>query len=144
MSEKIRILFLSANPSTTSLIRVEEEAFEISGMLEKGSAQDDFELITHRALKAGDLPYLLMNHRPHIVHFSGHGSLAREIIVEGAGGRGERITTEALVEVFKVHGGDVRVVVLNACLTRPAAQALSGVIDYTIGIRSVIDDRHAL
>lgn len=144
MSEKIRILFLSANPSATSRIRVDEEAREITEMLEKGSAQADFELIKYLALRAGDLPDLLMKHKPHIVHFSSHGSLAKEIVVEGVGGRSKRIKTEALVEVFRVHKDNVRVVVLNACLTKPAAEALKEVIDYTIGINKTIGDRAAV
>jgi hypothetical protein len=144
MGEKIRILFLSANPSATSRIRVDEEAREISDMLEKGSVRDDFELITYPALRAGDLPRLLMKHRPHIVHFSGHGSTAKEIVVEGVGGRSKRIKTEALLELFRVHKDDVRVVVLNACLTKAAAHALKEVIDYTIGISTVIGDRAAV
>lgn len=144
MDNKIRILFMSANPTQTGRIRVDEEAREIGEMLEKGSRRADFELIHRPAFRPGDLPHLLMTHRPHIVHFSGHGSEAREIVAEGAGGRSKRIKTDALVELFRVHGEDVRLVVLNACLTQPAAQALTGVIDYAIGIKKFIGDTAAV
>lgn len=144
MGEKIRILFLSANPWRTGRIRVDEEAREIFEMLEKGSARERFELIPYVALRADDLPHLLMKYRPHIVHFSSHGSHAKEIVVEGAGGRSKRLKTEALVELFRVHRDNLRVVVLNACLTKDAAQALSEVIDYTIGINKFIGDKAAV
>jgi hypothetical protein len=144
MAEKIRILFLSANPSATGRIRVDEEAREIADMLEKGSRRKNFKLTTYVALRAGDLPHLLMKHRPHIVHFSGHGSLKKRIMVEGEGGRSKQIKTEALVELFSVHKEDVRVIVLNACLTEEAAVALKEVVDYTIGISNTIGDRAAV
>lgn len=144
MGEKIRILFLSANPSSTGRIGVDKEARKIDEMIEKGSGRGDFELTKYLALGADDLPHLLMKHKPHIVHFSGHGSYAREIVVEGAGGRSKRLKNDALVELFRVHRGDVRVVVLNACLTKPAAQALAEVVDYTIGIKRAIGDKAAI
>jgi hypothetical protein len=144
MGEKIRILFLSANPTATGRIGVDKEARKIDEMLEKGSKRDDFELSKYLALSADDLPHLLMKHKPHIVHFSGHGSYAREIVVEGGGGRSKRIKTEALVELFKIHRAYVRVIVLNACLTKPAAQALSEVVDYTVGIKRAIGDKAAI
>jgi hypothetical protein len=144
MDYKIRILFMSANPTQTGRIRVDEEAREIGEMIEKSLRRDDFELIHQPAFRPGDLPHLLMKHRPHIVHFSGHGSATKEIVAEGAGGRSKRIRTAALVELFKVHGEDVRVVVLNACLTQPAAQALTEVVDYAIGIKKFIGDQAAV
>ncbi|HEY9405060.1 MAG TPA: NB-ARC domain-containing protein [Pyrinomonadaceae bacterium] len=144
MDEKIRILFLSANPSSTGRIGVDKEARKIEEMLEKGKGRDDFQLIKYLALMADDLPHLLMKHKPHIVHFSGHGTYAKEIIVEGTGGRSKRIKTPALVEVFRVHRGDIRVVVLNACLTEEAAQALAEVIDYSVGIKRAVGDTAAI
>jgi len=74
MIERIRILFLSANPWTTSRILVDEEAREIFEKLQEGSCRDRFELIKHEAIRALDLQRLLMMHEPHIVHFSGHAS----------------------------------------------------------------------
>ena len=55
MSERIRILFLSANPWTTSRILVDEEAREIFEKLQEGSCRDMFELIKHEAIRALDL-----------------------------------------------------------------------------------------
>lgn len=144
MGEKIRILFLSANPSATGRIGVDKEARRIEEMLEKSLRRDDFELIKWLALMADDLPHLLMKYKPHIVHFSGHGNYAKELIVEGAGGRSKRIKTPALVEVFRVHRGDIRVIVLNACLTWEAAQSLAEVVDYSVGIKRAIGDTAAI
>jgi hypothetical protein len=144
MGEKTRILFLSANPPNTGPIRVDEEAREVFKRLEEGSNRDAFELIKHPALRPGDLQLLLMKYRPEIVHFCGHSSLAQKIFMEGPGGKGKQIATEALVEVFRLYQDHVRVVVLNACSTRDQAQALTAVIDYTVGAGKGIGDRAAI
>jgi hypothetical protein len=103
-----------------------------------------FEFILHPALRPGDLQLLLMKYKPHIVHFSGHGSLAKRIFMEGAGGKGKQIETEGLVEVFRLYREHVRLVVLNACNTKGQAQALTTVIDYSIGAGKGIGDRAAV
>ncbi len=144
MGEKTRILFLSANPPNTGPIRVDEEAREVFKRLEEGSNREAFELIKHPALRAGDLQLLLMKYEPEIVHFSGHSSLAQRIFMEGTGGKGKQIATDALVEVFRLYQDHVRLVVLNACNTKGQAQALTTVIDYTIGAGKGIGDRAAI
>lgn len=144
MDEKIRILFLSSNPRDTSRIRVDEEAREVFERIEEGINRGSFELLKYPAARAGDLQRLLMKHSPHIVHFSGHSSLSKKILLEGTTGKGKQVEIQALVEVFNLYNDHVRVVVLNACFTQAQAHALSEVIDYTVGISDVIGDRAAV
>jgi hypothetical protein len=139
--EKIRILFLSANPWTTSRILVDKEAREIHEKLDEGPHRDRFELVKHAAIRAGDLQRLLMKYQPNIVHFSCHGSKGQKIILEGSPGRGKLVDPQGLVEVFRLCRDHVRLVLLNACFTKPQARALTDVIDYSIGIGRAIGDR---
>ncbi len=141
MREKIRILFLSANPWTTSRIRVDKEIRAIYEALQEGSSRDNFELFQHPALRIRDLQRLLMTHEPHIVHFSGHASLAKKIILEGGGGKGKQVDPEGLVAVFRLYKAHVRMVLLNACFTKSQARAMVEDIDYSVGISKAIGDR---
>lgn len=141
MMKKIRILFLSANPWTTSRILVDEEAREIFEKLSEGQHGDQFELVKHTAIRPSDLQRLLMLYRPDIVHFSGHGSKAHRIIFEGAPGRGKQVDPQGLVDVFRLYRDHVRLVLLNSCFTKTQAQALTEVIDYSVGISRMIGDR---
>jgi hypothetical protein len=141
MTERIRILFLSANPWTTGRILVDEEAREIFEKLQEGSHRDEFELIKHEAIRALDLQRLLMMHQPHIVHFSGHGSRQHKIILGGAAGRGKEVDRQGLVDVFGLYKHHVRLVVLNACFTKTQARALSEVIDYSVGTGKGMGDK---
>ena len=141
MKETTRILFVSANPWTTSRIRVDEEAREIFEKLQEGPYRDRFELYKHEAIRPIDLQRLLMMYEPHIVHFSGHGSKRKRIILGGAPGRGKEINCQGLVEIFGLYRNHLRLVVLNACFTKEQARSLSEVIDYSIGTGRGIGDK---
>lgn len=141
MTQKIRILFLSANPWTTSRILVDEEAREVFERIQEGPYRDRFELHKHTATRPIDLQRLLLLHRPHIVHFSGHGSKQQKIILGGTPGRGRTVDRQGLAEVFALYNSHLRLVLLNACFTRTQSQSIARVIDYSIGTGKGIGDK---
>jgi hypothetical protein len=141
MAKKIRILFLSANPWTTSRILVDEEERQIFEKLQEGPYRDRFELHKHAAIKTIDLQRLLMTYEPEIVHFSGHASKTQKIILGGTSGRGKEVDRQGLVGVFALYKNHVRLVLLNACFTKTQARSLSEVIDYTIGTGKGLGDK---
>ena len=141
MWENVRILFLSANPWTTSRILVDEEAREIFERLQEGPYRSRFEFHNHTATRPIDLQRLLLMHRPHIVHFSGHGSKRHKLILGGAPGRGKTIDQQGLAQVLGLYNSHLRLVVLNACFTVAQARAVSEVIDYAVGTGKGIGDK---
>lgn len=141
MTEKIRILFLSANPWTTSRILVDEEAREIFERLQEGPYRGRFELFNHAATRPIDLQKLLLFYRPAIVHFSGHGHKNQKLILGGTPGRGKTVDTQGLVELLALYNTHLRLVLLNACFTKIQARLISEVIDYAIGTGKGIGDK---
>ena len=141
MTEKIRILFLSENPWTTSRILVDEEAREIFERIQEGPYRERFELHKHAATRTIDLQRLLLLHKPHIVHFSGHGSKKHKIILGGSPGRGKTIDRQGLVEVLALYNHHLRLVLLNACFTKAQARSIAEVIDYSVGTGKGIGDK---
>ncbi len=141
MPENIRILFLSANPWTTSRILVDEEAREIFERIQEGPYRDNFELHKHTAIRPIDLQRLLLMYQPHIVHFSGHGTKRQKIILGGTPGRGKTVDRQGLAEVFALYNHHVRLVVLNACFTNSQARSIAEVIDYSVGTGKGIGDK---
>jgi hypothetical protein len=91
----INILFLAANPAGTTPLRIDEEVREIDEKLRQGRFRDSFELKQHWAVRVRDLQGLLLRHEPHIVHFSGHGSTASEIILENNAGNMQPVSVRA-------------------------------------------------
>ena len=76
----IRILFLAANPVDTPALRLDEEIRAIDGALREAEFRDRFEIRQEWATRIGDLQEALLRHDPDIVHFSGHGTEASEIV----------------------------------------------------------------
>ncbi|HVQ38901.1 MAG TPA: CHAT domain-containing protein [Pyrinomonadaceae bacterium] len=142
--EKIRILFLSANPWTTSRILVDEEAREVFERIQEGPYRDRFELYRHTAIRTADLQRLLLMYKPNIVHFSGHASKKHKLILGGTAGRGKEVDREGLVEVLALYKNHVRLVLLNACFTRTQARSIAEVIDYSVGTGKGIGDKAAV
>ena len=73
MNPKIKILVLAANPVNTSQLRLGEEVRSIQEELERAKYRDRFELISQWAVRVSDLSRALLDCKPQIVHFSGHG-----------------------------------------------------------------------
>jgi hypothetical protein len=141
MTERIRILFLSANPWSTSRILVDEEAREIFERIQEGPYRERFEMYMHTAIRPTDLQKLLLFYRPQIVHFSGHGSKKCKIILGGTHGRGKTVDQEGLARVLALYNNHLRLVVLNACFTEAQARSISEVVNYSIGASRGIGDK---
>ena len=141
MEEKIRILFLSANPWTTSRILVDEEAREIFERIHEGPHRNNFELHKHVATRTHDLQKLLLLYKPQIVHFSGHGSKQHKLILGGTHGRGKTVDQQGLADIFALYNAHVRLVLLNACFTKAQARSIAEVVNYSIGTGKGIGDK---
>jgi hypothetical protein len=164
----IKILFLAANPSDTTQLRLGEESRRIDEALRQAEYRDRFELEQANAVRVADLQGLLLRYRPHIVHFSGHGSAAagatsgtpgRHLSTSEAGGQGSMsgaiiledeaghshpVSVHALRTVFSLLKDNLRCVVLNACYSEPQAQAIAEHIDCVVGMSTAITDKAAI
>lgn len=144
MDKKIKVLFLAANPVDLGRLRLDEELREIGKKIRAGSERDCFELVTEMALRPGDLTEALLRHKPHVVHFSGHGSKTNGIALEDELGKTKLVNKQALARIFKILKDDIRIVALNACYAKDQAEALAETIDFTIGMNDAIGDKAAI
>ncbi len=138
--QPVVILFLAANPSTTTRLRLDEEVRAIDQALRQANYRDQFDLRQHWAVRVADLQELLLRHRPLIVHFSGHGSKAGQLILEDDQGSAFAVPPDALSRLFAILRDRVRCVVLNACYSEPQAEAIAAYIDCVIGMPDAIGD----
>jgi hypothetical protein len=142
-AERIRVLMLAANPAGTGRLAIDEEARQITERLRLSNDRDRFDLQTCWAVRPMDLLQYLNQHRPHIVHFSGHGDRGGEILLAGSDGTSRPVSAAALGDLFRVANDAVRVVVLNACYSAAAVLALSQHVDYVVGMNAPITDEAA-
>jgi hypothetical protein len=140
----VKILFLGANPSDATRLRLGEEVRQIDLKIRLSELRDEFDLKSHWAVRADDLQELLLRHAPNVVHFSGHGSAASEIIFEDDSNYGRPVSAEALSGLFAILKRDIRCVVLNSCYCEPQARAIAEHIDCVVGMAKAISDAAAI
>src|SRR5260370_30378792 len=128
MDEKIRVLFLAANPIDAGHIRLEEEAREIRQQIEGGTHRSSFELVSSFATRPENLQHALLKYRPHIVHFSGHGRGPQGILLEDEAGKSKLVSLRAISNLFQILKDNVRVVIFNSCYSSRQPGALNEAI----------------
>src|SRR2546425_11147586 len=139
---KIKALFLAANPRSTNRLAIDEEMHAIEQKLRAAEHRDVLVFQSAWAVRPDDLLQLLNQHKPDIVHFSGHGS-GEGLSLAGIDGIERLVTTRALKALFTTLQGNIRLVVLNACHSREQAHALVEIIDCVIGMKESIHDKAA-
>jgi hypothetical protein len=89
-----------------------------------------------------DLARYLLETRPSVVHFSGHGD-KDAVYAEDPAGRSSPIAVNALRDLFAMPliSETVRLVVLSSCLSHAQASGIARSIPAVIGMRgSILDD----
>jgi CHAT domain len=144
MTDKIKILYLAANPTDTSHVRVAAEARELTSRMRQGLNRDAFEIIYHFAVRPQDLLRGLQEVEPHIMHFSGHATFDHEIVLETEDGTSQPIAPELLAELVEQFKTNLKVAVMSCCFGRAQAKALNQVLDFTIGMEKPLSDTAAV
>src|SRR5689334_3248779 len=113
--DRIKILLIAANPLETTRLQLDEEIRLITEKIRSSNFRDNLELIPALAARSDDLLQKLNEHRPHIVHFSGHGSKNGDILFVGSDEQPIPVDVYALKAVFNVLKDNIRLVVFNTC-----------------------------
>ncbi|MGH7490952.1 MAG: FHA domain-containing protein [bacterium] len=144
MDRQIKILFLAANPHDASPLRLDEEIRAVDQALRQADFRDMFDIKQFWAVRVTDLQNYFLRYNPDLVHFSGHGSLSSEIILEDNDGNSQPVPCRALSRLFSILKDNIRCVFLNACYSERQAHAIAEHIDCVIGMSNAIGDRAAI
>ncbi|MEW6182508.1 MAG: CHAT domain-containing protein [Bacillota bacterium] len=143
-NKQVKVLFLAANPSSSSRLALDEEARAIEEKVRDAKHRDLIAVRTRWAVQPEDLQQALLEDEPTVVHFSGHGGGAVGIVLHATDLSEERlVTADVLADLFRVLKDGIRVVVLNACCSDVQAQAIVKEIDFVIGMSDSIGDEAA-
>lgn len=144
-ADKISILFLAADPTNESRLRLGEEFREIQEKLKLAKFRDRFTLeLPQLSVRPSDISQALLDTQPQIVHFSGHGTPAGALCFEDLTGKAHPIEPGALAALFEQFSCQVNCVVLNACYAEIQAKAIAKHIKYVIGMNQAIGDKAAI
>jgi hypothetical protein len=140
----VKVLFLAANPLDSDALQLDLEIREILEKVRASAGRDQLEVISRWAVRPDDLLQHLNEQQPHIVHFSGHGSRSKGIVLEDEHRRATPVRKDALIRLFRTLSDNIRIVVLNTCFSEEQAKAITEVIDCAIGTPREIDDAAAV
>ncbi len=165
---KSNILILAANPKGTPILRLDEEARELQNGLERSRYRDQFAIQQRWAVTPTEVRRALLDLKPKIVHFSGHGigqdsspnpsptdarklnapvnspTAPEGLMFENEIGQPQLVSSEALAELFGLFADHIECVVLNACFSEAQANAISRHIPYVVGMKRAIGDQAAI
>lgn len=139
-----KILVLAANPRGTSQIRLDQEVRDIAEGLRRSSQRDQFELEQRWAVRSRDIQRAMLDSKPQIVHFSGHGIVDEGLVLEDESGQPKVVEATALANLFELFSHQVECVLLNACYSLPQAEAISQHVPYVIGTSQSISDEASI
>jgi len=141
--DRVRVLFLSADPESGNPLRLDKEIRAITEALRAVQYRDAIELTSRWAVRPSDLMESLLEFQPHVVHFSGHGN-CREIMLVDEELNAKPVSRDALVSLFRDLRDNIRLVLLNACYSTEQGEAIAEVVDCVIGMKSGIADEAAI
>lgn len=142
--KKKTILFLAANPKSSTPLRLDEEVREIEEGLKRSKKRAEFNLEQRWAVTPRDMQRAVLELNPQIIHFSGHGVGEGGLALEDKNGQVQLVNAKALASLFKLFKEHIECVVLNACYSEIQAQGIVHHIPYVIGMKQAVGDKAAI
>jgi CHAT domain len=137
------ILLMAANPKRAKSLRLQEEEREIKEQL-RLAGYGKTPINSTGATRPRDIRQAMLDFKPQIVHFSGHGAEEDGLVFEDVTGQEKLVSSEALAELFRLFSNRVECVVLNACYSKFQAEAIARHVNYVVGMSKAIGDRAAI
>ena len=119
------VLILAASPLDQGRLRLSNEVKQVKRALERSRNRENWRIETNEAATVDDLRRALLDFRPTIVHFSGHGSGACGLAFENDAGDTHDTQAEPLARLFHQFKDSLKCVVLNACYSDVQAAEIS-------------------
>jgi hypothetical protein len=140
-----RILILTANPTNTKPLRVSEEVREIKSAWERSLNREQFTIIVGEAVRPQEFRRTLLDHKPDIVHFSGHGGGEQGLALMADNGEAFLVKVAPLAKLFKALQEIffIDCVFLNACYSDVQAEGIYPYVNYVVGMNQKIGDQAA-
>ena len=136
----MRILFLAANPRSTSRLDLEEELHSLEIELRGVKHRDKIVCKARHAVRPDDLIRYVLEDKPNVLHFSGHGTPEGIILRNDIGGD-MPVAGKALERFLKDR--EVELVVLNSCFSEHQAPAIRGAVKAVVGTTDSVGDEAA-
>jgi hypothetical protein len=140
LPETITVLFVASNPLDQNQLRLDEEKRAIREKVRASDYRDSVQFESIWAARPSDLLQALNEIKPHVVHFSGHGSSNNELIFQADDGSTKLVSQKAIVTTMSTVADNIRLVVFNACSSQAQVEAVTQHVEAAIGMSDEIGD----
>lgn len=144
--EKLRVLYLTASPATEGSVPLRVDA-EVNNVLKtlRGARYRELIDIHHRpAASIEDLLNGMNDHRPHVIHFSGHAGGGLLFDNSSATDPGEHLVGyDAVARLLAATDHPPTLIVLNACETLEGADEMLEAAPVVIAMSDTVGDASA-
>lgn len=141
--DKIKILFVAANPTDQARIQTDKEHRIIKAEMERGSHRDFYKFLDPQFSVTITELLRAVNQKPQIIHFSGHGETAG-IIISTDNNNTQLVPISALERIFKPLKESTKIVILNSCYSAEQAKVISNFGMCIVGNNLPIGDGAAI
>ena len=138
--KKKKILILASNPKGSSNLDLLPEIRDLQEVVQRSLNRERFDVEWKVAVRQSDLRRHILDVKPQIIHFCGHGE--REgLVLEDEKGKAKTVSNIFVVDLLSKFADRIECVLLNACDSEPLADEIAKHINYAIGMnRAVFDD----
>lgn len=137
------VLIVAASPLDQDHLRLGAEVRDIRHALQRSKNRENWIIESNEAATVDDLRRALLDYRPTVVHFAGHGDGTSGLCFEDADGCTHSAAAEPLTRLFHHFKDDLKCVVLNACYSAVQADVIRREIDYVVGMGTAVGDESA-
>ena len=142
--QRLKILLVSASPGDQDRLRVDREFRDIVAQLRGARYRDRVQVEQLQAATLAALRTALLEHEPHVLHISCHGTAAGDLILESRQDGSQRIARRNMLGLLTALRDNLRLVFLNGCETHHLAREIPPNIDLAIGMTEPIVDDAAI
>jgi hypothetical protein len=139
-----KVLFMAVSPKDANSLRLDEEARDLKeAILTVADAKVEISVTSEWAVRVNQIQTAILNCKPEILHFSGHGTMGA-LCFEDNQGNAAAVSDQTFADLIELNRGFVRCVVLNACFSQSVADLIKAHVECVIGCESSIADDAAI
>lgn len=140
---KKTILILVANPQGSAGLNLLPEVRNLQEAIQRSLNRERFAVEWRVAVQEEDLRRHILDIKPQIIHFCGHG--AKEgLVIHDENNQVKLLSNEFLADLLKNFADRVECLVLNACETESLAIEVAKHLNYAIGMNREVKDKSAI
>jgi len=141
----ITVLYAYSNSSQRDFLHIDDEIKSVKKEISSSKFREDIVVELSPSVDEKSLVEGLNQHRPQVLHFSGHSDL-NHLATSGEANSGKlkALSFTDLGHIIRATDDPVRVLLLNSCNSIGSAASLSGDVDILIAMNDEISDVAAI